>query len=343
MIEAIDSGWVSSLGPFIKKFESRFSEYTDIPFCSSCSNGTSALHLALRALNIGPGDKVGLPSFTYVATANAVKYVGAEPVLFDVGISSWNLALDEVTDLELKELSCMILVDVYGAPSITRKQFERLRRHRVLIVNDCAESLGSYIEDLHVGHFCDIATFSFFGNKTLTTGEGGMVATHSLELYEKVNMLKNQGRLEDPYFHYDLGYNYRMTNIQAALGFSQFSRLDETLKKKAELYEFYWENFYSLGMVCQELYSVSISSYWICAFLFSDPDQLKKTRKYLSEQKIETRPFFTPVENFPMYQKPFHSKNSQTLSKLGLCLPSYPNLSRKDREYIVEMVKKTFA
>ena len=173
MISAIESGWVSSLGPFVEKFEKRFSEYTEIKYCSSCSNGTVALHLALLVLGIGQHHRVGVPSFTYVASANAITYVNATPVVLDVCPKTWNIDVDQLANEELDQLDCIIMVDIYGVPSITKEQYKRLKSHGVLVLNDCAESLGSKVLEKHVGSNCDIATFSFFGNKTITTGEGG--------------------------------------------------------------------------------------------------------------------------------------------------------------------------
>ena len=342
MQAAIESGWISSLGPYIKEFEDRFSNYTGLPYCVSCSTGTSALHLALKSLNIGPGHRVGIPSFTYVATANAVKYVGAEPVFFDVSYASWNLNIDDLADEHLEQLDCIILVDIYGLPSLSELQFKRLKQLGILVVQDCAESLGAFIDGKHVGHFCDVATFSFFGNKTLTTGEGGMVATKNVKVRDRVNILKDQGRKLEPYFHYEIGYNYRMTNIQAALGVSQISRIVETLERKAALFQFYWKNFKNLGIQQQVNDNGSVSSHWMCAFLFPNEDQMKKTKKYLSENEIETRPFFTPIENFPMYGNKQAAPNCERLKRVGLCLPSYPTISKADQKFIKDAVIRSF-
>ncbi len=342
MQEAIESGWISSLGPFIKEFEDRFSEYTELQYCVSCSTGTSALHLALKSLKIGPGHRVGIPSFTYVATANAVKYVGAEPVFFDISATSWNLNIDELTDQHLKNLDCIILVDIYGLPSLSKLQFERLKRLGILVVQDCAESLGAFIDGKHVGHFCDVATFSFFGNKTLTTGEGGMVASNNAKIRDRVKSLKDQGRKLEPYFHYEVGYNYRMTNIQAALGVSQIARIVDTLKRKLALFQFYWQNFKNLGIQQQLSDNGGVSSHWMCAFLFPNEEQMKKTKNYLNQNKIDTRPFFTPIDNFPMYGNKQGPPNSERLKKVGLCLPSHPTISKADKNLIRDVVIRSF-
>lgn len=342
MQAAIESGWVSSLGPYIKEFEERFSEYTSLPYCVSCSTGTAALHLALKSLNIGPGHRVGIPSFTYVATANAVKYVGAEPVFFDVSAASWNLNIDDLTDEQLEKLDCIILVDIYGSPSLSKLQFNRLKRFGLLVVQDCAESLGARIDGKHVGHFCDVATFSFFGNKTLTTGEGGMVASNNPEIRDRVKSLKDQGRKLEPYFHYEIGYNYRMTNIQAALGVSQISRITKTLERKADLFQFYWQNFKNLGIQQQVSVNGSVSSHWMCAFLFPNEEQRKKTKSLLDQNAIDTRPFFTPIESFPMYGNKNSAANSATLHKLGLCLPSYPTISETDKNLVKDVFIGSF-
>lgn len=343
MVEAIESGWVSSLGPFVGKFEQKFAKYTGIKYCSSCSNGTVALHLALLALGIKSGDRVGVPSFTYVASVNAISYVNATPVIFDVCAKTWNIDIDCLTDEELDSLDCLVTVDIYGLPSITEQQYKRLKSHGVSVVNDCAESLGSRIDGVHVGAYCDISTFSFFGNKTITTGEGGMVASNDCNIIEKVEILKNQGRTDEPYFHHVVGYNYRLTNVQSALGFSQLSRIDDTLARKKQIYEKYIEGFTHLSITGQEISDDKSTSCWLCAFTFESNQIMHLVKNHLYQNSIDSRPFFTPVEKFEMYKTHQTCNNSHFLYSRGICLPSHPKLTDQEIDMVITKVSEIVA
>lgn len=340
MFDAIESGWISALGPFVKKFEKKFAEYTNIKYCSSCCNGTVALHLALLALGIKPGCRVGVPSFTYIASVNAISYVNATPVIFDVCPKTWNIDINSLTDDDLDNLDCIIMVDIYGLPSVTEQQYNRLKYHGVSVVNDCAESLGSRVDGVHVGSHCDISTFSFFGNKTITTGEGGMVASNDIELIKKVEILKNQGRTDESYFHHVIGFNYRLTNVQSALGFSQLFRIDDVLLRKKQIYDKYIEGFEHLKIASQEIAEDKSTSHWLCAFTFENTQTMELVKKNLQKNSIDSRPFFTPIENFKMYKMKKICHTSHFLHTHGICLPSHPKLTDCELDLVINTISE---
>ncbi len=238
--ECLDSTWISSIGAFIEELERRFSSYCEVGHAVSCCNGTVALHLALLGIGIGPGDEVLVPSLTYVASANAVRYCGAEPVFVDSDPRTWNL---DPADLQRKITSrtrAVMAVHLYGKPAPMREILEIARARRIAVVEDAAEAIGASYDGRPVGALSDVAAFSFFGNKVITCGEGGMVVTGDEALARKIRQLKGQGQdFERRYWFPVVGYNYRMTNIQAALGLAQLEKIDEYLLARTEIEAWY--------------------------------------------------------------------------------------------------------
>jgi perosamine synthetase len=227
VIECIDSTWISSKGKFINEFEKKFADYLGVEYAASVSNGTVALHVALLALGIGPGDEVIVPTFTYIASVNSITYTGATPVFVDSDASTWQMDIADTRKKITPKTKAILAVHLYGHPC----EIEELRKiadeNKIFLIEDTAEALGSEYEGRKVGTFGDISTFSFFGNKTITTGEGGMVVTNDKELYEKCVHIKGQGLAKDAeYWHDIIGYNYRMTNICAAIGLAQLERVE---------------------------------------------------------------------------------------------------------------------
>ena len=219
VLECLESTWISSKGKFISQFENSFSEFIGVKHSVAVCNGTVALHVALLALGIGEGDEVIVPSFTYIASVNAIKYTAAKPVFIDSDFKTWQLDPTKIEENISGKTKAILVVHLYGQPCEMDTISAIAKKHNLFIIEDCAEAFGSLYNGKHVGTFGDISTFSFFGNKTITTGEGGMVVTNNSSLYEKSVHLKGQGLAKNrEYYHDIIGYNYRMTNICAAIG-----------------------------------------------------------------------------------------------------------------------------
>lgn len=336
--DCIDSTWISSKGKYVSLFEEKVANYVEAKYASSVFNGTIALHLALLTLGIGKGDKVIVPDFTYIATANAVKYVGAEPILVDVSKDDWNITLSEIRRVFTNEVKAIIVVDIFGTQPRDLEQISNFaKKNNIYLIQDSAESLGSKYKWMQVGAFSDITTLSFFGNKTITTGEGGMLLTNNSDLYMKMEVLKNQGNSSTRrYYHDVLGYNFRMTNIQAAIGLSQIELIDEILEKKAKVIDLYKK--YLSGIVeFQKVNEVCSSSNWLISIIPNEDKDILAKR--LDEASIETRPFFQPVSSMPFYEE-VNNPISYFLGEKGISLPSYPYLEEDDIKLICDIIKE---
>ncbi len=336
----LDSTWVSSRGEYLEKFESLVASYVGTKHAIAVFNGTVALHLALLAYDISSDDEVIIPDFTYIATANAVTYVNAKVVLADVDKKSWNITLDDIKSKFSPKTKAVIVTDIYGTPPEEMNVIKKFcKENSLILIEDAAESLGATYQNQKAGALADIATLSFFGNKTITTGEGGMVLTNDDEIAAKLRKLKNQGNSENiRYYHDLLGYNYRMTNIQAAIGTAQIERIDEILQKKREVFNIYKEYLNKI-VNFQNIPEFINSSYWMVSFTVSSEEIRNNLSKRLLEHGIDTRPFFYPVHEMPFYEK-CNNIRTQQISKIGLNVPSYPNLSEKDIEFICKKIIK---
>ena len=235
LLDTIESGWISSIGPYIEKFENEFARYHGVKHAIATHNGTIALHLALVAAGIKSEDEVIVPDFTFVATANSVRYCNATPVLTDVDPGDWNIAPESIKANITSKSKAIIPVHLYGNPARMDEIRDIAKQHKLLIIEDCAEALGAKYNGERVGIMGDIGCFSFFGNKIITTGEGGMCITNNDELAERMRILRDHGMNRTKKYWYDLlGFNYRMTNMQAAVGVAQLEQLDDLLKTRAE-------------------------------------------------------------------------------------------------------------
>jgi perosamine synthetase len=231
--------WISSKGEFVKKFENKFKRLFNYKYAISVNNGTAALHLSVMGLDIKKGDEVIVPSLTYVATANAVSYAGAKVVFADINLNDWQISIDSIKKNITKKTKALILVHLYGQPCDLNPIIKLAKKNKIKIIEDCAEALGSKYNNNFVGSLGDISAFSFYGNKTITTGEGGMVVCKNKKIYKKILKLKSQGlNLESKkYYEHDVvGYNYRMTNICAAIGLAQLNKLNFIIKKKIDIF-----------------------------------------------------------------------------------------------------------
>ncbi len=304
LMDAFLSTWISSTGKFITQFEERFANYCGTSYGVATSNGTTALHLALTALGIGPGDEVIVPDLTFAATINAVIYTGATPVIVDIEEDSWCIDPNEIEKAISKRTKAIIPVHIYGQPCDMGRICDIANRHGLLIVEDCAEAHGAEWNGKKVGTFGEIGCFSFFGNKVITTGEGGMCITANDELDRRMRVLREHGMSKErKYYHEVVGYNYRMTNMQAAIGCAQLERIDEILEKRASVERLYRE---MLGDTCLSFQNDNLQNRkkitWLVSALISEPKREKLFVK-MKELGIDTRSFFVPLSKMDIYKK----------------------------------------
>jgi perosamine synthetase len=312
-----------------------------VQHAASVSNGTVAIHLALIALGIGPGDEVIVPSLTYIASVNPIVYAGATPVFVDSLRDSWQMNPDDVRKKVTSKTRAIMAVHLYGHPcdmealSLIAKEFD------LFLIEDCAEAIGSKYKGKHVGTFGDIATFSFFGNKAITTGEGGMVVTNDETLHQRSVHFKGQGLAKHrQYWHDVIGYNYRMTNICAAIGLAQLEQVESFLLRKKEIAALYAKGFENSGIEFHASNPDVEHSYWMCSILVSNAEKREPLRDHLAAHGIETRPLFYPVHTMPMYAGKFQRHIiAEDLGWRGINLPSYPALTDEMVDEIITCIK----
>ncbi len=340
----IDLGYVSTAGNFIAEFEDQFAQFVKQNKAVAVQSGTASLHMALLELGIGPGDEVIVPVTTFIATINPVLYVGATPVFADVDIHSWNMDVNQIEKLITKKTKAILPVHLYGNPCNMDVIMAIARKHKLFVIEDAAESLGATYKNRPTGTFGDFGCFSFNGNKIMTTGSGGMVVGRNMKQLQHIKFLVNQAKHpERPFYHPEIGYNYRMTNLQAGLGMAQLKKLNSFLDKKKSFNRVYRE---LLGkddsFIFQECLPASDSSSWMTAVMFRNLD-IARLQKKLLEQGIPTRRNFIPVVEFPPYKKYKRGRypNARHLYENGLCLPSSTLNSLKDIEHVCGILKKT--
>jgi len=336
----LDSSWISSKGHFIAEFEEKFAAYTGNRYAVSVCNGTVALHLAMVALGIGPGDEVIVPTLTYIAPVNAIAYTGATPVFVDSLQDSWQMDPEDIRHKVTAKTRAIMVVHLYGGPCDMDSIMTIAREHGLFVVEDCAEAFGALYNGKHVGTFGDIATYSFFGNKTITTGEGGMVVTNDETLHDRSIHFKGQGLAKHrQYWHDVIGYNYRMTNICAAIGLAQLERADEILAKKREVARRYAVGLHGLPVTLHGEANNTRHSYWMCSILVDEPSQRDPLRDALDQAGVETRPVFYPVHTMPMYaQKYQRHPVAENIGWRGINLPSWPEMSGDQINYICSVI-----
>lgn len=343
--QCLDSSWISSKGEFITKFEQEFAKFIRAPHATSVCNGTVAIHLALAALDIKPGDEIIVPTFTYVASVNTIAQVGAVPVFVDSLESTWQIDPDDVRKKITPKTRAVMAVHLYGHPCDMAALTAICKEHNLYLIEDCAEAFGTYFGDQHVGTFGDVATFSFFGNKTITTGEGGMVVARDPDVFRRCNHLKNQGVSSHlMYWHDVIAYNYRMTNLCAAIGLAQLEQVDTIIKKKRDIAAWYAEELQGLPLRTQVEVGNVVHSFWMCSILLDNAEHRNSLRDYLNTQKIETRPLFYPVHTMPMYKKEQaeHHPVAESLGSRGMNLPSWPALTHDQVKYIASKIREYY-
>jgi len=341
--EAIDTGYVSSAGQFVPEFEKKFASYVGAETAVSTQSGTAALHMALHECGIGKGDEIIVPALTFIASVNPVIYVGAKPVFADVDDRTWNIDPDEIDRRITKRTKAILPVHLYGNPCGMDRIMKIARKHSLYVIEDATESLGATYRGKHTGTFGDFGCFSFNGNKTITTGGGGMVVGRDPKKLDHVRFLVNQAKdTANSAYHPEIGFNYRMTNIEAALGLAQFEKLNAFLEKKSSINSIYREELAAVeGIRFQEESSMSRSSYWFTCIVFENGIDVPLLQRRLKECGIPTRRTFIPVTEFPPYKgyKNGAYRHSYRISSKGMCLPSSTLNSRGDIAHACSIIK----
>ena len=335
---ALESGQISGSGYFVDAFEEALTGMFKMKVALT-SSGTSALHLLLEAHEIGPGDEVIVPSSTFVATANAVLYCGAIPRFADVDEKTWNISVESISKLINIKTKAIIVTHLYGLPVEMDSIIELAHKNHILIFEDAAEAIGAKYKKNLVGTLADGAIFSLYGNKTITSGEGGFIVTPSEKIYKLVQEMKSQGRQLVKFEHQTLGYNYRITNLSAAVGLAQFERLPDFLSRRKEVFLNYNNRFNFNGYASQDVESQDATSgYWMYGLLFETPDMKMKIESKLAGSGIESRPFFKPLNMISYFNSKDVTPNAINIWENGLCLPTHTSLTINDQDGICDVV-----
>jgi perosamine synthetase len=344
--ECIETGWVSSKGRFVTDFEREFSRWIGVRFSSAVSNGTAALHLALAALGVGPGDEVILPSFTMIACANVARFLGASPVLVDSDKQEWNADPDAIAKAVTPRTKAIMAVHLYGHPVDMGPVLETSHKFGIPIVEDAAEAHGAEYRGKKTGSLGDIGAFSFYANKVLTTGEGGMVVSNNAELDERVRSLRDQGydqRHREWLVHDRIGYNYRMTNMQAALGLAQLERVDHFLevhRSNASRYSSALRSFPGVTLPPAERLTRDV--HWMYSILIDSRGfglSRDEVMKRLKARGIDSRATFLPIHRQPPYKSQFREgvfPVAEWLGETGINLPSGNATTREEVDYVID-------
>lgn len=333
--DCLKSKWLSS-GKYVDLFERKFAKFCDVKYSTSVVNGTSAFHLLLTALGIKKGDEVITPDLTFVATANAVAYTGAKPVFIDVDKQTWNIDPQKIEGKITKKTKAIIAVHLYGHPADMDKINSLGKSYKIMVLEDACEAHGALYKGRKVGSLSLASCFSFYGNKIITTGEGGMIVSNNKSIIKRANHLKSHSQIaKGIYHHTEIGFNYRFTNLQAALGLAQLENVNNVIKRKLENAKIYNELLKDIDdVILPPNESWAKSVFWMYSIVLRRERLRDKLISKLSDAMIETRPFFEPLHRLPMYREDADFPNTNFLSRNGLSLPSSALLTVKEIEYI---------
>jgi perosamine synthetase len=345
--QAVETNWISSAGSYIHEFEAKFAEKCGARYGIACANGTVAMHLALATLGLGPGDEVILPTFTMIATINAVAYCGATPVLVDNEPNYWQMDVAQVAAKITPRTKAIIPVHIYGHPVDMDPLMELARKHGITVIEDAAESHGAEYKGRRTGSLGDAAGFSFYGNKIITTGEGGMITTDNREIAKLAwNLRDHAFSTERHFWHKFVGFNYRMTNLQAAVGLGQVEQMDKFVEARRHHAFAYNKRLAGIpGITTPPEAEWAKNVYWMYGILVDkarygmNRDEL---RRVLADNGIETRTFFIPMHCQPVYWEAFKGQRypvAEQLCRDGFYLPSASSLTLDEIEYITDVIR----
>jgi perosamine synthetase len=343
--QCVESGWISGSGPYVDRFEADFARFCGVREAISCNSGTAALHLAMAALGIGPGDEVIVPTLTYIATVNAVRYCGATPVFADSEAHTMNLDPGDVQRKITARTKAIVAVHLFGQCAAMDQLLDLAEEKSIPLIEDAAEAHGATHRGRRAGSMGTVAAFSFFGNKIVTTGEGGMLTLDDPELAELIRLLRNQAaEPRRPYWHARVGFNYRMTNLQAAVGVAQMERIHEMLDGRARVAAWYDEALSGLDDYVKgpEIRPGNDHAFWMYTILLR-PTVAKlrnEVVRLLAADGVEVRPVFSPVHLMPPYRHlGARFPVAENLSAYGISLPTYSQLKEKQIRYIASRLR----
>ena len=352
VLKALKTNWISSEGNFVKKFEKNFSKFNRRKYGITVSNGTAALEIAVKSLNLKRNSEVLIPAFSIISTANAVIKNNLKPILVDCDLDTWNINTQEILKKITSKTKAIIITHIYGLPVDMNNILKIAKKNNIKIIEDAAEVIGLKYHNKICGSFGDISTFSFYANKHITTGEGGMICTNDKYLYEKCKSLRNLSFSKsyyDRFNHDDIGWNYRMSNLQAALGCGQLKNITWIIKRKREIGNLYFNKLKNCKNITLQLNKTSYAKniYWVFGILLKKNSKIKRNKimKQLLSFKIQTRPFFLSMNQQKIFKKlkffPKNKfKNSDYLSKNGFYLPSGIGIANEEINFVSKKVLK---
>jgi perosamine synthetase len=347
-MQCLQSNWISSAGRFIIDFEKEFARVCGTRYGVATTSGTTALHLALTTMNVGPGDEVIIPTFTMIATANSVRYTGATPVLVDSERKTWNMDTARIEAKITEKTKVIMVVHTYGHPCDMDAVQRLADKHGLFVLEDAAEAHGAVYKGRKVGSLGDAACFSFYANKIITTGEGGMITTNNEEFYRKAANLRDHAfSTERHFWHKYQGFNYRMTNIQAAVGLAQVEKFDELVGRRIRHAELYSSLLRGVkGITLPPVTEGIRNVFWMYSIIVEDDFGVSRDelRRRLAKRGIETRTFFIPIHLQPLYHKHYQGQKfpvAEEFCRKGMYLPSASGLADEEIEFVCRSVKES--
>ena len=347
--KTIKSGWVSSEGPSVKEFENKLSKFLNRKFGCAVSSGTAALEIAIRSLDLKKNDEVIMPSFTIISNAMAIVKSLAKPILVDVNLDTWNIKIEDIEKKITKKTKCLMIPHIYGLSNDMDKILKIAKKYNLYLIEDAAEVLGLKYKNKFCGSFGDISILSFYANKHITTGEGGMLLTNNKNLNNKFKDYRNLcfGSKKNRFNHYDISWNYRYTNIQAALGLNQLKRINKIVKRKHEIGDYYYKHFKNIKNIILQPNKLSYCKniYWVFGIVIkkNNKNKINEVISKLAKRNIGTRPFFWPMHKQDAFKnkglfKGIRLPNSEFIAKNGFYLPSGLGLSLKELKFVKDTV-----
>jgi len=357
--ECLDTNWISSSGNFVPQFEQKIAEYTGVQYAVAMSSGTAALHIALNTSNITADDAVIVPTLTFVASVNAICYTQATPIFIDVCAGTWQIDVDLLENYLLhqtytqngqyydahtqKRLKAILPVHVLGSMPDMQRIMQLAEKYNLTVIEDAAEALGSFYQNKHAGSLGKMGVLSFNGNKIITTGGGGMLLTNDEQIAKHAKHLIHQAKINGiDYIHDEIGYNYRMLNILAAIGVAQMEQLPSFLEKKQKIFNFYAQHLQPLGFIAQKINPDIHCNHWLSTFILPEKIDKNEFLKYLHKHGIEARGFWKPMHTLPMFSHfPYVTQNnvSEKIYTQAISLPSGTDITEKELNTVVQNIK----